>query len=139
MTFLTMNKVCDASNNVVMFVLRDIHVTKEIFIFILGVPTVSLERLKILDRPSLLLNLYHRHGIIDIYQFRARKCASSQYNISNKMARLLFIRSISRFIEIINLLTLFFQLVATGQFTIVKQPLGFIKVLQWVSNSIYSI
>lgn len=26
------------------------------------------------------------------------------------------------------------QLVAQGQFTIIKQPLGFIKVLQWVSS-----
>lgn len=33
-----------------------------------------------------------------------------------------------------NLYLLSPQLVAQGQFTIIKQPLGFIKVLQWVSS-----
>lgn len=32
---------------------------------------------------------------------------------------------------------LFWQLVAQGQFTVLKQPLGFIKILQWVSLLFY--
>jgi len=35
---------------------------------------------------------------------------------------------------LINLLLLCWQLVAQGQFTVLKQPLGFIKILQWVSS-----
>ena len=31
----------------------------------------------------------------------------------------------------------FWQLVATGQFGIIKQPLAFIKILEWVSHSLY--
>ena len=37
--------------------------------------------------------------------------------------------------QIFLIVVLFFsQLVAQGQFTILKQPLGFIKALQWVSD-----